>query len=182
MTIDLKKTDVSSWGSGRWAALLRLPLGASRDQVVCWRGFVAHSARLRPRCCATISAAGRRWPPRKRSSEFLPSAECIAGPYSPRCRFIHDEIAGTAYVGAYWARVGGSIRGFHKGVSETTRAYDGVSRVPKGSTVEDCPSGLRRSSVLRQGQLKSASGQPATGRRCHRPAGNILRVRAQCRG
>ena len=101
-------------------------------------------------------------------------------PCGPASHPMMNAVGGTSL--HYWAQSWRLNPWDFKVVSETTRRY-GASRIPKGSTVEDWPFGLRRArAVLRQGRVRDRRvGQGRQHQGHDRSARQPLRGRAQAR-
>jgi gluconate 2-dehydrogenase alpha chain len=141
MAISLTKTDVVIVGLGAVGGVAALPLARAGLEVV---GLEA-GGWLTPADFAPDELRNnvRGWPQavQKANHEVPTHRPSASAPYSarPTIHPMMNAVGGTTL--HYWAQSWRLNPWDFKVVSETTRRY-GVSRIPKGSTVEDWPFGL----------------------------------------
>ena len=141
MATSLKKTDVVIVGLGAVGGVAALPLArAGLDVIGLEAGTWLTPADFAP---DELRNNVRGWPQavQKANHEVPTHRPNASAPYSPRPA-IHpmmNAVGGTTL--HYWAQSWRLNPWDFKVVSETSRRY-GVSRIPKGSTVEDWPFGL----------------------------------------
>src|SRR5687767_2739253 len=141
MPINLKPADVVIVGMGAAGGVAALPLAQAGLKVIGLEaGTWLTSKDFAP---DELRNNYRAWPQsvQKANREVPTHRPNASAPYSPRPA-IHpmmNAVGGTTL--HYWAQSWRLIPWDFKVVSDTTRRY-GVSRIPRGSTVEDWPFGL----------------------------------------
>src|SRR5438309_341597 len=138
MATELKKTDVVIVGLGAAGGVAALPLARAGMDVIGIEAGAWLSTRDFPPDEVRNNIRG--WPQsvQKANSEVPTHRPNASASYSPRPA-IHpmmNAVGGTSL--HYWAQSWRLSPWDFKLVSETTRKF-GVSRIPKGSTVEDWP-------------------------------------------